>query len=331
VLLLDDKTSGVHDLQLQSISHGVIQLEQQPFDFGRARRRVRIVKLRGVAAVDGYHDFRIRRGGIEVYPQLVPRTEDAHPGTDLITSGIAELDTILGGGLTWGTCTLLIGPAGAGKSTIGAQYVSATATRTPAAIFLFDERIETFVRRCDTLGMCVTERLASGSLTIDQIEPGDMSPGEFSYRVCKRVEAGCRIVMIDSLNGYLNAIPTSNVPLVRMHELLAFLNARGVATLLVAAQHGIIGTQMSAPIDVSYLADCVIMLRYFEAAGAVRKAVSVMKKRTGSHETAIREFAVADNRLRVGAPLSEFQGVLTGVPTYRGGRGPLLPDGGTRS
>jgi circadian clock protein KaiC len=331
VLLLDDKTSGDHDLQLQSISHGVIQLEQQPFDFGRARRRVRVVKLRGVAAVDGYHDFRIRHGGIEVYPQLVPDEKRRDGAGDYLTSGLPELDAILGGGLSWGTCTLLIGPAGSGKSTMAAQYVAATEQRTNAAVFLFDERMETFVRRCDALGMHVSERLASGSLTITQIEPGEMSAGEFSYRVCSRVDAGCRVVMIDSLNGYLNAIPSMNAPLVRMHELLAFLNERGVATLLVAAQHGIIGAHMATPVDVSYLADSVIMLRYFEAAGKVRKAVSVMKKRTGPHETAIREFAIEANRLRVGAPLTEFQGVLTGVPTYRGGSDPLIPDAGKRA
>jgi circadian clock protein KaiC len=330
VLLLDDKTSGDHDLQLQSISHGVIQLEQQPFDFGRARRRLRVVKLRGVAAVDGYHDFRLRHGGIEVYPQLVPDASPPSNGGDQVTSGLEELDAILGGGLSWGTCTLFIGPAGTGKSTIGAQYVAATAARTNAAIFLFDERIETFVRRCDTLGMGVSERLAAGGLTIQQIEPGEMSPGQFSDCVRRRVDDGCRLVMVDSLNGYLNAIPTASAPLVRMHELLAFLNQRGVATLLIAAQHGIIGTHMAAPIDVSYLADCVIMLRYFEAAGAVRKAVSVMKKRTGSHETSIREFGIENNRVRVGEPLVAFQGVLTGVPSYRGGLEPLLSDDGKR-
>lgn len=326
VLLLDDKTSGDHDLQLQSIAHGVIQLEQQPFDFGRARRRLRVVKLRGVAAVDGYHDFRIRRGGIEVYPQLAPADERPNSREGLVASGIPELDAILGGGLDWGTCTLFIGPAGAGKSTMAAQYVSATAARTNAAVMLFDERVQTFVHRCDALGMHVSERMAAGTLTIDQIEPGDMSPGEFSYRVRGRVDAGCRIVMIDSLNGYLNAIPSTSSPLVRMHELLAFLNERGVATLLIAAQHGIIGTQMSTPVDVSYLADSVVLLRYFEAAGKVRKAVSVMKKRTGHHESAIREFGVEGNRLRVGPPLTDFQGVLTGVPTYRGGTEPLMPD-----
>jgi circadian clock protein KaiC len=202
--------------------------------------------------------------------------------------------------------------------------VSATARQTPGAVFLFDERVETFVRRCDTLGMGVSERIDQGTLTIQQIEPGEMSPGEFAGRVCARVDAGVRIVMIDSLNGYMNAIPTTSMPLVRMHELISYLNERNVATLLVTAQHGLIGSHMQAPIDVSYLADCVIILRFFEAQGAVRKALSVMKKRTGRHETAIREFGVENNRLRVGLPLSNFQGVLTGVPTYLGGSDPLL-------
>lgn len=325
VLLLDDNTAGELDLQLRSIAHGVIQLEQQAFDYGRARRRIRIVKLRGVAAVDGFHDFRIRRGGLDVYPQLVPVPRRGG-GSAPIRSGIAELDAILGGGLTWGTCSLFIGPAGVGKSTIAAQYVAAAAADTPGAIFLFDERAETFIRRCDTLGMQLSERLRAGTVTIEQIEPGELSPGEFSHRVCRRVEAGGRMVLIDSLNGYLNAIPIANAPLVRMHELLSYLNERGVATLLVTAQHGIIGTHMTVPVDVSYLADCVVLLRYFEAAGAVHKAVSVMKKRTGAHETAIREFAIENNRLTVGEPLTSFHGVLTGVPTYRGDSGPLMQD-----
>ncbi len=323
VLLLDDNTAGDQDLQLQSISHGVIQLDQQAFDYGRARRRIRIVKLRGVPAIDGFHDFRIHTGGLEVYPQLVP-VPRRNTVTRPLRSGVGELDTILGGGLTWGTCSLFIGPAGVGKSTIAAQYVASTADETAGAIFLFDERAETFIRRCDTLGMKMSDRLTSGSVTIEQIEPGELSPGEFSQRVCRRVEAGSRIVMIDSLNGYLNAIPTANAPLVRMHELLSYLNEQGVATLLIAAQHGMIGSTMTASIDVSYLADCVVMLRYFESAGAVRKALSVMKKRTGAHETTIREFGIANNRVTVGEPLSNFHGVLTGVPTYTGGGGPLM-------
>jgi circadian clock protein KaiC len=324
VLLLDDKTSADHDLQLQSIAHGVIELEQQPADFGRSRRRLRVVKLRGVAAVDGYHDFRIRRGGLEAYPQLTPPSGARRTLPKPVSSGIAELDAILGGGLTWGTCTLFIGPAGVGKSTLAARYLPATASQTRGAIFLFDERAETFVSRCEALGMNVSSRIRAGEVTIDQIEPGELSPGEFAYRVCARVEAGAQLVIIDSINGYLNAIPTANTPLVRLHELVSYLNERTVLTLLIAAQHGMIGTTVSSPIDVSYLADTVILLRYFEAHGRVRKAVSVMKKRTGEHETSIREFGIEAGHVRVGEPLANFQGILTGVPTYIGGSEPLL-------
>ena len=331
VLLLDDKTSGDHDLQLQSISHGVIDLEQRPTDYGRTQRRVRVVKLRGVAAVDGYHDLRIRSGGVEVFPQLVPASGQRRPDTGPASSGIAELDAILGGGLTWGTCTLFIGPAGVGKSTLAAQFVAPTSAHTRAAIFLFDERVDTFVRRCDTLGMAMSSRIAAGAVTVEQVEPGDVSPGEFSHRVCAHVESGAQLIVIDSLNGYLNAIADVNHPLVRLYELLAYLNERGVLTLLIAAQHGIIGSTMNTPVDVSYLADCVILVRFFEVHGRVRKALSVMKKRTGDHESAIREFGIEAGRVRVGAALAEFQGVLTGVPTYIGGAAPLLGhDGSTR-
>jgi circadian clock protein KaiC len=330
VMLLDDKTSSDHDLQLQSIAHGVIELEQQASDFGRSRRRVRVVKLRGVAAVDGYHDFRIRRGGLEVFPQLTPARGKRGRNATSVSSGIAELDAILGGGLAWGTCTLLIGPAGVGKSTLAAQYLPATATQTRAAVFLFDERVETFVPRADALGMNVSSRIAAGEITVHQIEPGELSPGEFAYRVCAQVEAGVRLVIIDSMNGYLNAIPTVTTPMVRLHELISYLNERGVLTLLIAAQHGIIGSGMTAPIDVSYLADTVILLRFFEAHGHVRKAMSIMKKRTGQHETSIREFGIEHNRVRVGQPLTDFQGVLTGVPTYIGGSAPLLEHDGHR-
>lgn len=324
VVLLDDKTSGDQDLQLQSISHGVIELEQQPADFGRSRRRIRVVKLRGVAAVDGYHDFRIRSGGLEVFPQLVPSRGARGTDHGLVTSGVSELDAILGGGLTWGTCTLFIGPAGVGKSTLAAQYVAGTSPDPSAAIFLFDERVDTYVRRCDALGMNMSSRMAAGTVTVDQIEPGEMSPGEFSHRACARVEAGARLVIIDSLNGYLNAISGANGPFIRLYELLSYLNERDVLTLLVAAQHGIIGSSMSAPVDVSYLADSVILMRFFEAHGSVRKALSVMKKRTGRHERSIREFGIEDGHIRVGDPLIDFQGILTGVPTYVGGSAPLL-------
>ena len=322
VLLLDDRTSSADDLQLQSIAHGVVLLEQMAFEYGRARRRLRIVKLRGVPVVEGFHDFKIARGGLVVYPQLVPDRggrRDASP----ISSGIPQLDSLLGGGLSWGTCTLFLGPAGVGKSSVAARY--ATAAEVPAAVFLFDERRETFIERGEALGMGVRERMVSGRLRIEQIEPGDVSPGEFAHRVQRCVEEqGCRIVLIDSLNGYLHAIPSGHSPLVRMHELIAFLNERGVATLLITAQHGMLGTQMPAPLDVSYLADCVVLLRYFEAGGAVRKAISVVKKRTGKHEMSIREFAVGPDAVRVGEPLVQFQGVMSGIPQYRGADAPLM-------
>ena len=324
VLMLDDRTAGENDIQLQSIAHGVVRLEQEAFEYGRSRRRLRIIKVRGVPVTEGFHDFKIERGGLVVYPQLTPLTSDG-PRTSMIHSGVPELDRLLGGGLTWGTCTLLLGPAGVGKSTLAAHYVTATALASPAAVFLFDERRATFIDRCETLGMPMRARLQSGQLTIDQVEPGQVSPGEFAHRVCERVDAGgCRVVMIDSVNGYLHAIPSGHSPLVRMHELLAYLNERGVATLLIAAQHGMMGMQMTAPIDVSYLADCVILLRYFEAQGAVRKAISVVKKRSGTHESTIREFDIGPDRVRVGEPLSDFHGVMTGVPQYVGSPGPLL-------
>lgn len=324
VLMLDDRTSGADDLQLQSLAHGVIALEQEPFHYGRSRRRLRIVKMRGVQATEGFHDFRIHRGGIQVYPQLTPAVDPGR-SAEPISSGIPELDQLVGGGLTWGTCTLVMGPAGSGKSTLAAQYVDATQP-VPAAIYLFDERKNTFIERCETLGMSLRPRLERGGLTLEQIEPGDLSPGEFAHHVRRRVdEQGSRVVVIDSLNGYLHAIPSAHDPLVRMHELLAYLNDRGVATILITAQHGMFGAGMAAPIDVSYLADCVILLRYFEAGGAVRKAISVMKKRTGAHEPTIREFAVGPRQLRVGRPLDAFHGVMTGVPQYVGEANPLLP------
>jgi circadian clock protein KaiC len=326
VLLLDDRTSGDDDLQLRSIAHGVVLLEQTPFEYGRARRRLQIVKLRGVAATEGFHDFKIARGGLVVYPQLVPVADDTRASAPM-RSGIDELDSLLGGGLSWGTCTLFMGPAGVGKSTLASQYL--LASDDPGAVFLFDERRATFVGRCAALGMDIGARLASGRLQIEQVEPGDVSPGEFAHRVRDCVDKeGCRVVLIDSLNGYLNAIPSGHSPMVRMHELIAYLNERGVATLLVTAQHGVMGEQLAAPVDVSYLADCVVLLRYFEAAGTIRKALSVMKKRTGSHETSIREFAVGAGGIQVGEPLTQFQGVLSGVPTYRGPDAPLIRDDG---
>jgi circadian clock protein KaiC len=300
-------------------------LEQLPFDYGRARRRLRIVKYRGVPAVEGFHDFVIRKGGVTAFPQLSPaggaRAADRQP----VSSGVLELDTLLGGGLGWGTATVMIGPPGTGKSTLSALYASSAAS--PAAVFLFDERRASYLHRCGQLGLKVRERTASGHLTVEQVEPGELSPGEFSYRVHDAVEnRGVRLVVIDSLNGYLTAIPQSDSPLIRMYELLSYLASRDVATILLIAQHGVIGSTMTAPIDISYLADTIVMLRFFEAGGAVRRAISVVKKRTGQHETTIREFRISTEGLRVGNALTDFHGVLTGVPQYVGARMPAMDD-----
>jgi circadian clock protein KaiC len=324
VLLLDDHSAGEADLQLRSLAHGVLLLEHLPFEYGRARRRLRIVKLRGTAATEGFHDFVINRGGLTVFPQLEPEDSGRPRPSSPVVSGLRELDALLGGGLTWGTTTLFIGPAGAGKSTIAAQYLCGAANPdAKAAVFLFDERRATFVARCDALGMHASERIASGNLIVQQIDPGVASPGEFSHivRRCVDVDA-VRIVGIDTLNGYLNAIPTTDVPVTRMHELLSFLSERGVATLIILAQHGMVGTMTAVPIDLSYLADAIVLLRFFEAQGEVRKAISVTKKRTGVHENSIRELQIGPGRVHVGEPLKQFQGVLTGVPQYIGASKP---------
>jgi circadian clock protein KaiC len=328
VLLLDDHSAGDADLQLRSLAHGVLLLEHLPFEYGRARRRLRVVKLRGTAVTEGFHDFVIVRGGLRVFPQLVPDNRTGSRPSAPVTSGLGELDQLLGGGLTWGTTTLFIGPAGVGKSTVAAQYLCGAANPgAKAALFLFDERRATFLARCDALGMRASERLASGHLVVEQVDPGVTSPGEFSHTVRRFVEAeGIRLVGIDTLNGYLNAIPTTDAPVTRMHELLSFLNEREVATLIVLAQHGMVGASMPVPIDLSYLADAIVLLRFFEAEGQVRKAISVVKKRTGTHENSIRELKLGPDRIQVGVPLTEFHGILTGIPQYTGTRKPLLPN-----
>ena len=325
VLLLDDHANEP-DQQLQSLSHGVVLLDQLPFEYGRARRRIRILKMRGLAAVEGFHDFKIQRGGLVVFPQLTPALDGSvRRAAPDVTSGVAQLDQLLGGGIPWGSTTLLIGPAGSGKSTVAAHYAAAAERSNKAALFLFEERPDTFLLRCDALGMRLGEQVKNGAIEVHQVNPGDLSPGEFLHLVREAVDVrGARLVMIDSLNGYLNAIRQSDAPLVRMHELLSYLNGRGVASLVVVAQHGVVGTAMVTPIDVSYLADTVILLRFFEAFGEVRKAISVVKKRSGPHEATIRELRIGPGALRVGAALTEFQGVLTGVPQYVGTSAPLL-------
>ena len=325
VLLLDDNTSVNGDLQLQSISHGVIKLDRLDMDYGGARRRLHIPKMRGLHFRDGNHDYTIRRGGIEVFPRLVAaegRKDPTAPSKDrkAVSSGVPGLDELLGGGLHCGTNALVIGPAGCGKSSVATQYAVAAAARGEnAAVYLFEETRENYLTRSAGLGMDLTAAIESGLVIISQIDAAEVSPGEFAARLRTEVEhRRVTLVIIDSLNGYMNAMPNENFLLLQMHEILTYLNQHGVLTLVVMAQHGFMGTSMSAPVEISYLADTVIMLRYFEAFGHVKQAIAVPKKRTGSHERSIRQFAMSNNGTHVGPPLTEFHGVLTGVPEFQG-------------
>lgn len=314
VLLMDDRTSEVGDLQLQSLAHGVIEMDQLSPTYGPSRRRLRVAKMRGVDYRAGYHDFRIVHGGIEIYPRLVA-AEFHHPFTPAtVPSGVPDLDSVLGGGLDRGTSALFLGPAGCGKSALATQYAAAASQRGDAsALYLFDEGLGTFVLRSRELGVPIEKLIEKGSLRVQQVDPAEMSPGEFIHRIRTDVEErDVRVVVIDSLNGYLAAMPEEEFLVLQLHELLSFLRQRGVLTILVVAQAGLVGT-MKSPLDVSYLADTVVMLRYFESRGSVRKAFSVMKRRSGKHATEIREL-LFDRGLRVGPKLSEMEGVLAGMP-----------------
>lgn len=328
VLLLDDRTSTGSDLQVRSIAHGVIELEQLALDYGTERRRVRIVKLRGSHYRGGYHDFKIETGGVVVYPRLVAAEHRPDFPRGSVESGVPELDMLLGGGLDRGTSTLILGPAGSGKSSIAAQFAAAAAGRGErAASFLFDEGVNTYLMRSTGLGREMRELVESGNMSLQQIDPAELSPGEFSHFVRRAVERdGARMVVIDSLNGYLQAMPDERFLTVQMHELLTYLNQQGIVTLLVMAQHGFMGTNMGTPVDVSYLADSVLMLRFFEARGTMRRAISVIKKRTGYHENTIREMRMSASGIAVGKPLKDFQGVLTGVPTFNNSPSPLFEE-----
>jgi circadian clock protein KaiC len=323
VLLLDDRTATDADLQVQSIAHGVVMLEQVELDYGAERRRLRVSKLRGSRFRGGFHDFAIRTGGIEVYPRLVAANRGREFKAESVPSGVAELDALLGGGLDRGTATLLMGPAGSGKSSLATHFAAAVARRGEvAASFIFDEGVNTYLNRAAGLGTDLRSYVESGRLKVQQVDPAELSPGEFAHAVSEVVERdGASLVIIDSLNGYLQAMPDERFLTAQMHELLTYLNQHGVVTLLVMAQHGFMGAGMSAPVDVSYLADTVVLLRYFEAAGAIRRAISVVKKRTGPHEDTIREMRLSTSGVKVGAPLTAFRGVLTGVPVFIGDAG----------
>lgn len=316
VLLLDDKDVASGDMQLLTLAHGVLLLEQLAPMYGAERRRMRVSKLRGVKYRGGFHDVTIRTGGLVVFPRLVAAEHRSALKKGRIESGIAAIDALLGGGIDRGTSTLIMGPAGSGKSALATQYVAAAAQRGEnVAMFLFDESRTTMLTRSASINVPLQEYIASGRISVQQIDPAEVPPGEFVQLVREQVEKrDISVLVIDSLNGYLNAMPEERFLTIHMHELLTYLGQHGVATLLVVAQHGVVGGAMMSPVDVSYLADCVILMRYFELSGEIRKAVSVVKKRSGAHEKAIRPFAIGADGLTVGPPLTEFHGVLSGTP-----------------
>lgn len=314
---------------LESVAHSVVELAQLAPEYGPERRRLRVMKLRGGKYRGGYHDYVIHTGGLTVFPRLVAHEHERPFAAGRIASGVPELDALVGGGLDRGMSTLLVGPAGVGKSVLATQFAVAAATRGERAdIYIFDESIPTFLARSSGLGIDIARHVDEGTVGLHRLDPAQISPGEFDHLVRQAVEQrGARVIVIDSLNGYLNAMSEEHAVLIQLHELLTYLGQQGVATLLTIAQHGLVGDLTGVPLDVSYLADTVMLLRYFEAAGALRQAISVVKKRGGEHERAIRELMLGPG-IRVGESLTMFQGVLAGSPSYLGPARDLLPASG---
>ena len=325
VLLLDDRSASSADQQVQSIVHGIVSLAIIPLKFGINRRFLSITKLRGARFREGNHDYAINRGGITLFPRLVASEYPATFKRTIASSGNTGLDLLLGGGLHAGTSNLLMGPAGSGKSTVASLFVHAAASRGEKAMFfVFDESIHTLYQRAEDMGLDFRPHSDSGVLTVQQIDPAEIGPGELASRIVDCVEKrGTRMIVLDSLNGYVNAMPQDDFLNLHLHELCSFLNQRGVVTIMVLAQQGLVGT-MGTPVDVSYLADSVVLTRYFEAHGAVRKAISIIKKRSGAHENTIRELRMGPAGVEIGAPLEEFEGVLTGVPRFVGNHAPIM-------
>jgi circadian clock protein KaiC len=316
VLLLDDRTALNGDLQVRSIAHAVISLHQNLQDYGAERRRLRVAKYRGVAFRSGLHDYAITTGGLVVYPRLVASESRVITKRNQLTSGLNALDVLLGGGLEEGTSTLIAGPAGTGKTSLASQFIHAVTGREKrAAMFLFEESTNNLLNRTDGLGLNLRAQTAAGRLTIQQVDPAELSLGEFSHAVCRAADEGASVIAIDSLTGYMNAMPDERFLTTHLHELLTYLGQRGVVTLLVGVQQGMLGSNMTTSIDASYLADNVILLRYFETGGEVRQAISVFKKRGSEHERTIREFTLSSQGISVGPVLRQFHGILTGVPT----------------
>jgi circadian clock protein KaiC len=326
VLLLDDKIALADDNQVQSIVHGIISLTSAPMKYGIIRRALTITKLRGIHYREGNHDYLIQTGGLRVFPRLVAAEHLSKFTKISRSSGNAELDKLLGGGFDAGTSNLLVGPAGCGKSTIAAMFAHAAAQRGQHVLYYaFDENAATLMQRAGEMGIAFEPHIQSGRLKIEQIDPAEIAPGELSHRILSSVQANkTSLVVLDSLNGYVTAMPDEDYLTLHLHELTMYLAHQGVMTIMIMAQHGLVASQMGAPVDVSYLADTVVLLRFFEALGAVKKAISIIKKRSGSHETTIRELMMTEKGIVLGQPLKEFEGVLSGIPKFKGSADQML-------
>ena len=326
VLMLDDRTMDLHEGLLQSLAHGVIRLERLTTEYGAERRRLIVSKLRGSRFREGYHDYRVNTGGVTVYPRLVASEHRNAVLPGELLSGIDNLDHLLGGGLDRGTSTMLLGPSGSGKSTISAMYAAAAAAKgKKVEIFLYDENLGTYLARDLGLGLGLAAHIESGMVTIRQIDPAEMSPGEFVSMLREGIEErGTNYIVIDSLNGLIQAMPGEQTLMIQVHEMLSYLNQKSVTTIISLAQHGMIGNGLASAADLSYVADTLVVLRFFEAFGEVRKAISVVKKRTGDHERTLRELQIAAGGLKVGEPLRQFQGIFTGVPQTFDAEGSLF-------
>lgn len=320
-LMLDARAKTAGDIHVHSVASGIIEMEQLSPKFGENRRRIQIRKVRGMQYVGGYHDYVIERGGIHVYPRLVAADYREEHKAGIASSGNEALDKLIGGGLDHGTSTALLGPAGVGKSNIALQFAVAAAERGEyCAIYAFDEQLQTILRRAKGIGLDLRPHIDKGTVKLQQVDPAEMTSGQLSQSIRHDCENGCKMVVIDSLTGYFQSMPEEHFLMLHLHELLAYLNQQGVVTLMIVAQHGMFGSGMHPPLDVSYIADNVVLLRYYEYAAHIRQAISVFKKRSGAHERALREVRISSDGIWIGEPLSEFSGVLTGVPTYAGDR-----------
>jgi circadian clock protein KaiC len=331
VLFLDDQTSETGaDLLLQSIAHGVVQLTSEETSQGALHRRIRVTKMRGVPFIEGAHDFRIETGGIRVFPRLAAAGQSFQDGFDVgrpLASGIKELDELMGGPVPWGFGVMIVGPPGIGKSSLAAQFAASAAGRgKKVCMYSFEESLTTFLGRCESLGIDLAKNVKNGLVELQRVDPSHITPGQVIHNISTCIEKNhAGMVIIDSLNGYLQAMSTDRSFIVHLHELLAYLNARGVITILVSTQHGFVNVDQSS-FEATYLADLVILLRYFESQGTVRQAISIVKNRSHDHERTIREFEVGKNGIRIGTPLADFQGVLSGNPEFSGKSGTLIRD-----